>query len=68
MTVYTCETHQTAHFKMVNFSVYNLDIHKPDFLKSHIREEAGPFLPSGKHLQHLCEAALAAWYHGGEPT
>ena len=43
MTVYICQTHQNTYLKMVNFTVCNLCIHKPDFLKSHMWEEAGPF-------------------------
>lgn len=47
VAVYICQTHQNIHLKWW-ILLYVTYIHKPDFLKSHMWEEAGPFCPPDK--------------------
>lgn len=67
MTVYTCQTHQIVHFKWW-ILLYVTYIHKPGFFeKSHMLEEADPFLSAfGQYLHWLLEAAVSFWHHEGQ--
>jgi hypothetical protein len=66
MTIYICQTHQSVDLKMVNFTVCNLYIHIPDFKKkkSHVWEEASPFLSLNKtstYVIWICSSMLGPW-------
>lgn len=61
-----CHTHQ---LKMMNFTVCNLQIQKPDFKKPHIWRGSRQALSACQTRPlTLSEAAVASWHHEGEPS